>query len=108
MSDFLEVYDLLSEGIVFSDKATRCQIKDLLNEPGGLLILRRLQAGRMRAANGMNIPYRLSDAELKKLQNEYIYYESDGDAWYARFEKPINDIRALLGLEPQSNNLIDF
>ena len=104
-TDFIKTYEELSEGILFSDKAKRAQIKDLLNAPGGMLILRRLQAGRMIASNGMNIPYRLSDAELKKLENEYIYYEQGHDGtMYARFEKPVNEIRKLLGLDEQDPN----
>ena len=107
-TDFIKLYeelDELNEGIVFSDKAKRTQIKDLLNAPGGMLILRRLQAGRMTGDNGMSIPYRLSDEELKKLQDEFIYYEYDGDGTvYARFEKPVNEIRELLGLPPEDQN----
>ncbi len=102
---FYEELNELNEGIVFSDKAKRAQIKDLLNTPGGMLILRRLQAGRMLTANGVNVPYRLSDEELKKLENEFIYYEQGLDGtMYARFEKPVNEIRELLGLEPQDPN----
>lgn len=89
----------LKEGIIFSDKAIRCQVKDLLNDPLGKLILSRLQAGRL--GNG---PYRLSDEELEILKDEYIYYEDDGDCYYARFEKPTNEIRKILNLSPQSDN----
>ena len=104
-TDFDTFYEELNEGIVFSDKQKRAQIKDLLNASGGMLILRRLQAGRMITANGANVPYRLSDEELKKLQDEFIYYEQDIDGtMYARFEKPVNEIRELLGLEPQDQN----
>lgn len=104
-TDFDTFYEELNEGIIFSDKAKRAQIKDLLNAPGGMLILRRLQAGRMRSANGINVPYRLSNEELKKLENEYIYYEQDSDGtMYARFEKPVNEIRELLGLDPEGED----
>ena len=107
-TEFIKLYEELNElneGIVFSDKAKRAQIKDLLNAPGGMLILRRLQAGRMLSSTGVNVPYRLSDEELKKLENEYIYYEHDSDGTvYARFEKPVNEIRELLGLPPEDQN----
>jgi len=104
-TDFDTFYEELNEGIIFSDRAKRAQIKDLLNAPGGLLILRRLQAGRMKTTSGLNVPYRLSDDELKKLENEYIYYEQDRDGtMFARFEKPTNEIRELLGLEPEDPN----
>lgn len=93
----------LDEGIIFSDKAIRCQVKDLLNDPEKKIILNRLQAGR--DGNG---PYRLSDEELEVLQDEYIYYEDDGDCYYARFEKPTAEIRKILNLSPQSDNPFDL
>jgi len=98
--------DKLDEGIIFSDKATRCQIKDLLNTENQF-ILNRLQAGRIITDSGANVPYRLSPEELEKLKDEYIYYEDNGDAYYARFEKPVNAIRKLLGLPEQDENPLD-
>ena len=90
-------------GIIFSDRAQRCQIKDLLNDPKSRFILNRLQAGR-DGGDDMgfgSMPHRLSAEELEILKDEWIYFEESGDCWYARFEKPVNEIRELLGLEPQ-------
>lgn len=90
-------------GIIFSDKQKRVQIKDLLKQAQGKIILSRLQAGRMINEYGCNVPYRLSDAELELLKDEWIYIEAN-DCWFARFEKPVNEIRKLLGLPEQSMN----
>lgn len=95
-------------GIVFDNSAQRVQIKDLLNDEENRFILNRLQAGRYRTPDGYDAPYRLSDDELVKLQDEYIYIQTDGDCWYARFEKPTSEIRELLGLPIQSDNPFDM
>lgn len=94
-------------GIIFSDKARRVQIKELLGTPQGKMILGRLQAGRIKYPGGGSGPYRLSDEDLEILKDEWIYVEATDDCWYARFEKPVNEIRALIGLPPQSNNPLD-
>lgn len=94
----------LDEGIVFSDNAQRCQIKDLIDSPEGRLILKRLQVGREGNGDSLGFgsyPRYLKADEIEKLKDEWIYYEDSGDCWYARFEKPVNEIRAILGLEPQ-------
>lgn len=90
-------------GIIFSDKARHVQVKSLLGTPQGKLILSRLSAGRDggdKLGFG-SAPHRLSPEELEKLKDEWIYFESDGDCWYANFERPTDEIRAVLGLEPQ-------
>ena len=90
-------------GIIFSDKARHVQIKDLLGSPQGRVILNRLQAGRDGGdiMGFGSVPHRLSQEDLELLKDEWIYFEANDDCWYARFEKPVNEIRAILGLEPQ-------
>ena len=95
-------------GIVFNDGAQRVQIKDLLNDQDNRFILNRLQAGRYKTPDGVDAPYRLSEDDLVKLQDEYIYIQTDGECWYARFEKPTSAIRELLGLPIQSDNPFDM
>jgi len=90
----------LEEGIVFSDKAQRVQIKDLLGTEDEY-ILNRLQAGRDGGdAMGFgSTPHRLSKEDLNLLKDEWIYIEDDGECWWACFEKPVAEIRKLLGLD---------
>ena len=51
----------------------------------------------------MNVPYRLSDEELKLLQDEWIEWGDDGDRYVAFFVNDVNNIRAKLNLPPQYN-----
>jgi len=87
-------------GIIFSNKQQKVQIKDLLNTPLECLILSRLQAGREILPNGVNAPYRLNKEQLELLQDEYIWYELDESegVYYARFDKPVVEIRKILNL----------
>ena len=66
------------------------------------IILHQLQAGRVQEGN-MNVPYRLSDEELKLLQDEWIEWGDDGDRYVAFFVNDVNNIRAKLNLPPQYN-----
>ena len=101
-------------GIIFSDKARHLQIKSLLDKPEGMSILNRLQAGRVGKAGALGFgsrPRRLSREELEILKDEWIYFEAADDGCiYAAFRKPVNEIRAILGLPPQDvfgNDIIE-
>lgn len=96
--------------MIFTDKARRLQIRDLLGTEDEWM-LNRLQAGRTGPVGLFGIgsqPYRLSKEELIKLKDEYIFIDEESDCVYARFEKPVNEIRAILGLEPQDNPFNQF
>lgn len=94
-------------GIIFTNNKKKTTVGELLKTPRGRLIASRLQAGRVQEGN-VNRPYRLNDEELMKLKDEVVYWEANNDCYYAYFEKPVNEIRAILGLEPQSDNPFDL
>jgi len=90
-------------GIIFSNKANKTTVGEMLNKGNfGRMILGRLQAGRV-VDNGVNRPYRLNAEELEKFKDEVIFYEANDEGiYYAHFEKPVNEIREILGLAPQN------
>ena len=83
-----------------SEKKTT--VGELLKTPTGRIIASCLQAGRVQRGIA-NLPYHLSNEELLKLKDEVVYWEADDERYYADFEKPVNEIREILGLEPQDD-----
>ena len=83
-----------------SEKKTT--VGELLKTSTGRIIASCLQAGRVQDGI-VNRPYHLSDEELMKLKDEVVYWEADEDRYYADFEKSVDEIRAILGLEPQDD-----
>lgn len=77
-------------------------VGELLKTPTGRIIASCLQAGRIQRGIS-NLPYHLSNEELLKLKDEVVYWEADEDRYYADFEKSVDEIRAILGLEPQDD-----
>lgn len=82
------------------------KVKDFLYDPKRKhLVLHGLQIGRIKTSWGSKPEYP-TDEQLEILKDEEIFVDKDDDEIYwSFFIKPVDEIRAILGLEPQDKSI---